>query len=191
MPAKPGYYTVKARRHAVRIGLETGQNWKDISRWNQLENADLIGVGQVLRVVPPSQDPGQVASRTGGDAAHRAASDRAAKPRWRRRRCPRRRRPPRPPAASATDPAIDQHRCRRLRPGPTALNRPRCGRRCQLAVAVPVRSSPASRAPAVGHGDLRQEGDPVLAAAGSQVVGSGSGLRGYSNRSSSSTTTRC
>ena len=40
----------------IRIGLETGQNWRDVARWNNLENPNLIEVGQVLRVVPPGVD---------------------------------------------------------------------------------------------------------------------------------------
>lgn len=51
---KPGYYTVKAGDTLIRIGLENGQGWKDIARWNNLDNANLIEVGQVLRVAPPS-----------------------------------------------------------------------------------------------------------------------------------------
>ena len=52
---KPGYYTVKPGDALIRIGLENGQSWKDIARWNNLENPNLIEVGQVLGVVPPSQ----------------------------------------------------------------------------------------------------------------------------------------
>ena len=50
---KPGYYTVKPGDTLIRIGLENGQNWKDISRWNALPNPNAIEVGQVLRVIPP------------------------------------------------------------------------------------------------------------------------------------------
>lgn len=50
---KPGYYTVKPGDTMIRIGLETGQSHKDITRWNSIENANKIEVGQVLRVVPP------------------------------------------------------------------------------------------------------------------------------------------
>lgn len=49
---KPGYYTVKAGDNMGRIGKITGQNWRDIVRWNNIENPNLIEVGQVLRVVP-------------------------------------------------------------------------------------------------------------------------------------------
>jgi hypothetical protein len=37
-----------------RIGADTGQRWQDIVRWNNIDNPDLIEVGQVLRVIPPS-----------------------------------------------------------------------------------------------------------------------------------------
>ena len=47
----------------IRIGLETGQNWKDIDHWNNLDNPNVIEVGQVLRVVSPGADPNAVATR--------------------------------------------------------------------------------------------------------------------------------
>lgn len=50
---KPGYYTVQPGDTLIRIGLEHGQSWKDIARWSNLANPDLIEVGQVVRVVPP------------------------------------------------------------------------------------------------------------------------------------------
>jgi lipoprotein NlpD len=50
---KPGYYTVKSGDTLIRIGLDNGQNWRDLARWNQLDRPSQIEVGQVLRVVPP------------------------------------------------------------------------------------------------------------------------------------------
>ncbi|HET8744287.1 MAG TPA: LysM peptidoglycan-binding domain-containing protein, partial [Ramlibacter sp.] len=50
---KPGYHTVRPGETLIRIALETGQNWRDIARWNNIENPNVIEVGQVLRVVPP------------------------------------------------------------------------------------------------------------------------------------------
>ncbi|MBV5297651.1 MAG: peptidoglycan DD-metalloendopeptidase family protein [Rhodoferax sp.] len=50
---KPGYYTVKPGDTLLRIALENGQAVKDVARWSQVENPNLIEVGQVLRVVPP------------------------------------------------------------------------------------------------------------------------------------------
>lgn len=49
----PGYYTIKPGDTLIRIGLDQGQSWRDIARWNAIENPNLIEVGQVLRVVPP------------------------------------------------------------------------------------------------------------------------------------------
>jgi lipoprotein NlpD len=51
---KAGYYVVKPGDTLRHIGLETGQSYKDIARWNNLENLDKIDVGQVVRVVPPT-----------------------------------------------------------------------------------------------------------------------------------------
>jgi len=51
---KPGYYTVKPGDTLIRIGLDNGQSWRDIARWNNLENPNLIEVGQVLRVFSPA-----------------------------------------------------------------------------------------------------------------------------------------
>ena len=65
---KAGYYTVKPGDTLIRIGLENGQNWKDLTRWNNLANPNIIEVGQVIRIVPPGVDAGD---RDGapGDAA--------------------------------------------------------------------------------------------------------------------------
>jgi lipoprotein NlpD len=51
---KAGYYVVKPGDTLRHIGLEMGQSYKDIARWNNLENLDKIDVGQVVRVVPPT-----------------------------------------------------------------------------------------------------------------------------------------
>jgi lipoprotein NlpD len=50
---RPGYYAVRPGDTIRRIAAETGQSWQDIAQWNNLENPDLIEVGQVLRVVAP------------------------------------------------------------------------------------------------------------------------------------------
>jgi len=50
---KPGYYTVQKGDTLTRIGLDNGQAWRDLVRWNNLSNPDVIEVGQVLRVAPP------------------------------------------------------------------------------------------------------------------------------------------
>ena len=60
---KPGYYTVRPGDTLMRIALDTGQNWRDVVRWNNLQNPNLIEVGQVLRVFPPGADPTQPQTR--------------------------------------------------------------------------------------------------------------------------------
>jgi lipoprotein NlpD len=51
---KPGYYSVRPGDTLIRIGLDNGQNWRDIARWNQLDRPSEIEVGQVLRIIPPA-----------------------------------------------------------------------------------------------------------------------------------------
>ena len=51
---KPGYYTVKSGENLMQIAREHNQNWRDVVRWNNLDNPNRIEVGQVLRVVPPA-----------------------------------------------------------------------------------------------------------------------------------------
>ncbi len=50
---RPGYYTVKPGDTLMRIALDNGQSWRDIVRWNQIENPNQIEVGEVFRVIPP------------------------------------------------------------------------------------------------------------------------------------------
>jgi lipoprotein NlpD len=60
---KPGYYTVKPGDTLIRIAMDNGQGWKDVARWNGMDNPNLIEVGQVLRVVPPGLDPTAATTR--------------------------------------------------------------------------------------------------------------------------------
>ena len=53
---KPGYYTVVQGDTLIHIGLENGQGWRDLARWNNLDNPNRIEVGQVLRVWPPGTE---------------------------------------------------------------------------------------------------------------------------------------
>ena len=68
---KPGYYTIKPGDTLIRIGLETGQSWRDIAGWNNIENANRIEVGQVIRIVPPV---GEAAATTAASAGGIAAA---------------------------------------------------------------------------------------------------------------------
>jgi lipoprotein NlpD len=53
-PSGPGYYTVKKGDTLYRIALEFGQDYRDLVTWNNLENANVIRVDQVLRIAPPA-----------------------------------------------------------------------------------------------------------------------------------------
>ncbi len=65
---KPGYYTVKPGDTLIRIGMDNGQSWRDIIRWNKLDNPNLIETGQVLRVAPPAPDVAVVRPATSSTA---------------------------------------------------------------------------------------------------------------------------
>jgi len=51
---KPGYYTIRQGDTLTRIGLDNGQAWRDLAKWNNLDNPNLIESGQVIRVAPPN-----------------------------------------------------------------------------------------------------------------------------------------
>jgi lipoprotein NlpD len=167
---KPGYYSVKPGDTLIRIGLENGQNWRDVARWNGIDNPNLIEVGQVLRVVAPSVDPTAVAARGVTpakveprplDARPPAAGASAAAPGT--------------PAAAASAPAA---------PAVTAAPAPTKDPDDDLGwlwpAAGPVAAS-FEEGRSKGLAITGKAGDPVLAAADGRVVYAGSGLRGYGN----------
>ena len=53
-PAKPGeFHTVKRGETLYSIALEHGQSYRDVAAWNNIDNPNMIRVGQQLRVAPP------------------------------------------------------------------------------------------------------------------------------------------
>jgi lipoprotein NlpD len=158
---KAGYYTIRPGDTMVRIGLENGQNWRDIARWNGIENPNLIEVGQVLRVVPPGTDPNTVSAR-------------AVPPR------PLDARPldGRPAAASAPVAAASAPPA--PAPAPAAAREPDDDIAWQWPASGPVATT-FDEARSKGLAITGRAGDPVLAAADGRVVYAGSGLRGYGN----------
>ncbi len=163
---KPGYYTVKPGDTLIRIGLETGQSWKDVARWNSLENANLIEVGQVLRVAPPST----VATAAMPDASGVVT---------------------RPVTASAVSP---QTPASAAKPSAAAVAAPAPATSPAPAATAAADDDlgfiwPASGPLLAGFDEARNKGfdiagkagDPVLAAADGRVVYAGAGLRGYGN----------
>lgn len=164
---KPGYYTVKAGDTLIRIGLENGQGWKDIARWNNLDNANLIEVGQVLRVVPPAPTAAAAATETG--VVTRPVTSSAVVP---------------ASAASTPKPAASAAAAMPAPiPAPTSVPAA-----ATSEDDVPF-IWPASGTLLAGFDEARNKGydisgkagDPVLAAADGRVVYAGAGLRGYGN----------
>jgi lipoprotein NlpD len=60
---KPGYYTIKPGDTLTQVGLDQGHNWKDIAKWNNIDNPNLIEVGQVIRIAPPGAEAAAVGAR--------------------------------------------------------------------------------------------------------------------------------
>jgi lipoprotein NlpD len=163
---KPGFYTVRPGDTLIRVGLDHGQNWRDVARWNAIDNPNLIEVGQVLRVAPPTAEAAASAPRGPVGEAARAeiatAPASAVSPGAMT-----------PPIAPAAEP-----RPLGAGPGPAAADE-----------AVDW-AWPASGSVVTGFDEARgvkglsiggKAGDPVLAAADGRVVYAGSGLRGYGN----------
>ncbi|AHB06421.1 peptidase [Pandoraea pnomenusa] len=152
-PVPAGYYRVKPGDRLYRIALENGQNYRDIARWNNIQNPDQIEVGQVLRVKPPAGDTGtplpppmaSTPSSTGNTAA---TVPPAVVP---------------PPATSSAPTAVSS--------GELQLSWPAKG-------MVVGRFDDSKNK---GLNIAADAGAPVYAAGAGKVVYSGAGLRGYGN----------
>lgn len=48
-------YTVKAGDTLYSISLDHGQDYREVAQWNNIDNPNLIRIGQVLRVKPPHE----------------------------------------------------------------------------------------------------------------------------------------
>jgi lipoprotein NlpD len=155
---KSGYYTVKPGDTLIRIGLDSGQSHRDITRWNALENPNRIEVGQVLRVMPPvASDASAVAkpvatSTVTSTAIAPAPAKAASAPATTS-----------PAAAPATAAATGDDDLGWIWPGNGQV----------LAGFDEVKNK--------GLDIGGASGDPVVAAAEGKVVYAGSGLRGYGN----------
>ncbi|MBG9387321.1 peptidoglycan DD-metalloendopeptidase family protein [Caenimonas aquaedulcis] len=175
---KPGYYTVRPGDTLIRIALDSGQNWRDVARWNSIDNPNVIEVGQVLRVIPPAAAAEVAVSRPVASNTLPSASI------------------PVPPATGSSAP----------RTGASAAVAPPVAAPASSTVAsvppvVPTPApageedvpwawpTPAGGAVLAGFDEQRNKGldiagktgDPVLASADGRVVYAGAGLRGYGN----------
>lgn len=166
---KPGYYTVKQGDTLLRISLDSGQHWRDIARWNNLDNPNVLEVGQVLRVVPPQADVAAATPRAvanSGRVEARPLDARGAPPAA----------APASAAAPAAAPAVASA---------SAPDAPAATREADDITWI----WPAAGVVAAGFEEGRNKGltivgkagEPVLAAADGRVVYAGSSLRGYGN----------
>ena len=173
---KPGYYTVKPADTLVRIALDNGQNWKDLARWNALDNPNLIEVGQVLRVAPPGADPVPSGARSVSAAKvdSRPLETRQASA----------------PAVAGATTATSANGAVNAAPAPAGSTS------AAATASAPLQGDdalawmwPASGPVTTAFDEVKSKGlaiagkagDPVLAAADGRVVYAGSGLRSYGN----------
>jgi lipoprotein NlpD len=153
-PNKPGYYTVKPGDTLIRIGLDHGQNWRDIIRWNNIENPNVIDVGQVLKITPPAADPSQEVAIAKPVQLGTVSNTTEEK---------------------KNTPAVEQ---------PSVNSVRNEGSDDSFHLIWPAQgpvSSSFDDSKNKGIDISGKAGDPVLAAADGKVVYSGAGLRGYGN----------
>ena len=159
---KPGFYTVRSGDTLIKIGLDQGQNWRDLVRWNNLDNPNVIEVGQVLRVTPPSHE-GVVVRPVNRNSATLPTAPAGQNTQTT------------PPPASTTASVST--------PPPAPAASPDAAEESlnfMWPASGPVLATfddPKNKGLDVGG----KVGDPVLAAADGRVVYAGSGLRGYGN----------
>ena len=182
-PPPPGYYRVKPGDTLYRIALENGQNYRDISAWNNLTNPNQIEVDQLLRVVPPGANtaaltPGVSTAPIGSGGAVQSAPLGST-----------------PPAAGGTGGAAGvaapliygstTNNASLTPPAtPGAASDSNAGASGNVAFAWPVRgpllgtfNDSTNKGVNIGGA----AGDPVKASADGRVVYAGNGLRGYGN----------
>ena len=150
--AGPGYYTVRPGDTLTRIGLDHGQAWRDLARWNNLSNPDRIEVGQQLRVAPPASEAQAVVVSPVAPAAAVSAAPAASAP---------------PAVAASAKPAQV----------PASADD---GLGLIWPAQGPVLAG-FDESKNKGLDIAGKAGDAVLAAADGQVVYAGAGLRGYGN----------
>jgi lipoprotein NlpD len=166
---RPGFYTVKPGDTLTRIALDTGQSPQDVVRWNHIENPNRIEVGQVLRVMSPSDGEVVVKPVTKPSVTTTTTAPVASSP----VATPA-------PAESATSAAA------RSQAAEVAAS---AAARAQAAEGNISWLWPATGAVLTSFDEVKNKGvdiggaagDPVLAAADGRVVYVGAGLRGYGN----------
>lgn len=195
-----GFYTVKKGDTLYSIALDNGQDYKDVAAWNNLDNPNVIQVGQQLRVAPPDSGAPVAVAKPVTSSAPIEVKPGAA-----------------PARASTTDTLKREPKGGKLAWSEEALAKARQGDAQQAQqtpaetkseaplVAAKPAEKPAEK-PVVAGDDVDwmwpangkliapfvegsskgidiagKAGEPVLAAAGGIVSYAGAGLRGYGN----------
>jgi lipoprotein NlpD len=161
---KPGFYSVRPGDTLTKIALDHGQAWRDIAKWNGLDNPNMIEVDQVLRVAPPVME---------------VAANRQTKPVMAQNPTPANTsasNTPTPTASSA--PASSASNAAPSASAPVNVSDD--GMTFAWPHPGPVLAG-FDEAKNKGLDFAGKAGDPVLAAGDGKVVYAGSGLRGYGN----------
>jgi lipoprotein NlpD len=187
LAGEPGTYVVQRGDTLAKIALDHGLSWRDLARWNQIDNPNLIEVGQVLRTIAPA------------DAVRLGVSRPAVSPPPGRPLAPAAQGNPPAPIATSPAPVVSVlPPVASTTPSPSAAPQPAPAvappSAPQASTAIPMDDAPAFVWPAQGNlvagfDEARNKGldiagkagDAVLAAADGRVVYAGSGLRGYGN----------
>lgn len=161
-------YTVRPGDTLIRIALDQGIGWRDLARWNGLDNPNLIEVGQVLRVAAPTaQELAATRAVTSAKVDVKPLDPKVADGR---------------PQASAASSAASA-------PASPAIAAPAPVIAASAPDGEPNWAWPASGSLMSPFDEQRNKGlaiggragDSVLAAADGRVMYAGSGLRGYGN----------
>ena len=161
---KPGYYSVRPGDTLTKIALDHGQAWRDIAKWNGLDNPNMIEVDQVLRVAPPLME---------------AAANRQTKPVTAQNQVPPSSATSNTPTPTATSATTSNTPNATPSASPPA-NASDDGMAFAWPHPGPVLAG-FDEAKNKGLDFAGKAGDPVLAAGDGKVVYAGSGLRGYGN----------
>ena len=161
---KPGYYSVRPGDTLTKIALDHGQAWRDIAKWNGLDNPNMIEVDQVLRVAPPLME---------------AAANRQTKPVMAQNQVPPSSATNNTPTPTATSASTSNTPSATPSASPPA-NVSDDGMAFAWPHPGPVLAG-FDETKNKGLDFAGKAGDPVLAAGDGKVVYAGSGLRGYGN----------
>ena len=192
-----GLYTVKKGDTLYSIALDNGQDYKDIAAWNNLDNPNLIRVGQQLRVAPPdsgspvavvrpvtSSAPVEIkpaATQPAGAASSTTLKKepKGGKIAWSEDALARARQGE---AAPKPVEARPETRPAEAKPADKPAEKPALAGD-EVEWQWPVQGKPMAPFAEGGKGiDIAgKSGDPVLAAAAGVVSYAGAGLRGYGN----------